>query len=287
MERFFNLDYGALAIARVVLHGYAIAACLAAAAFADAPEQLAAGSTEWSILEAHDGSTVACDSKDLLAADRFDSWTVKLTSEEIGGLIDGFATIFGIDLAQGLDFAFVGGGQTLNARASGSISTRNAIRPSRLCIGRGLIGAAMKVDDDAWDTALAGIIAHEFAHILQMRDDTDSLLLARDPAASVRLLELHADFLAGWALGQAYWLEEIHQIRGALRQFQAIGDQLAGQRAHHGDPAQRRSAVASGLGYGLISERDPAAAVAEGIAFLERQFDDLAVSPAAEIEKKE
>jgi hypothetical protein len=86
-------------------------------------------------------------------------------------------------------------------------------------------------------TAVVGIMAHEYSHILQMiRGDARGNRIV--------LLELHADCMAGWYL---------RRTRGANLDIQPFarslfdkGDYAYWNRNHHGTPRQRMFAMAAG-----------------------------------------
>lgn len=85
--------------------------------------------------------------------------------------------------------------------------------------------------------AVAGIMAHEFAHILQLRANS---------RLSGRARELHADFLAGYYLGRkSYFLPT--DIRGFANSLFEKGDHAFWSREHHGTPHERVNAMVAGF----------------------------------------
>ncbi|WP_262298584.1 hypothetical protein [Microvirga sesbaniae] len=91
--------------------------------------------------------------------------------------------------------------------------------------------------------AVAGIAAHECAHVLQYVIDIPSKL--RTTSGSVTLLELHADFLAGYYIGRRNGdgSSSIIRLSSALYKF---GDYDFKSPAHHGTPAKRSAAAEKG-----------------------------------------
>jgi hypothetical protein len=90
-----------------------------------------------------------------------------------------------------------------------------------------------------WNGPIAGVIAHEWAHVLQFKRHV------RNHAATAAPIELHADYLAGWYMGMkgermmiAY--EELKS------QFYSLGDNDFSNADHHGTPEERARALAKG-----------------------------------------
>lgn len=94
------------------------------------------------------------------------------------------------------------------------------------------------------DIAILGICAHEFAHTLQFRNGTYDELRLLD--ASVKYVELHADYLTGYFLGahRSYFHSVDYQFLGSA--WQALGDTWFNREEHHGTPEQRVRAIEAG-----------------------------------------
>ncbi|MCR9261496.1 MAG: hypothetical protein NXH95_17390 [Pseudomonadaceae bacterium] len=87
--------------------------------------------------------------------------------------------------------------------------------------------------------AIPGIFAHEFAHIFQFSSGFQ---------APTPIMELHADFLAGWYLARRSQIPGIWtDVRPALQSFFEKGDYAFNDPSHHGTPNQRLAAVQAGL----------------------------------------
>jgi hypothetical protein len=82
--------------------------------------------------------------------------------------------------------------------------------------------------------AVAGICAHECGHILQFGTSYTQLLAG--PTA--QLIELHADFLAGYYLGRSQAHSKEHVQIFAQSLF-SKGDYNFNNQGHHGTPDQR------------------------------------------------
>ena len=92
-------------------------------------------------------------------------------------------------------------------------------------------------------TAVAGIMAHEYAHIVQLRRG----------AGRVRtvFLELHADCMSGWYLQRSR--RGRLTIQPFARSLYQKGDYLYWSRAHHGTPRQRIRALIAGYKAGDLA----------------------------------
>ncbi|MFT4553877.1 MAG: hypothetical protein ACI9S8_002520 [Chlamydiales bacterium] len=136
-------------------------------------------------------------------------------------------------------------GVTPNLLIMNDFSIPNAIAsPLDTAIGRrGTVyfGLSLLLDE-LWsmtkgEIAVAGILAHEFAHILQFKKGWVSGAVNR---------ELHADYLAGWYLGQRSYHGPL-DITGFANSLFQRGDYNFGDPQHHGTPAARRTAMVAGF----------------------------------------
>ncbi|MCP4107574.1 MAG: hypothetical protein GY749_18865 [Desulfobacteraceae bacterium] len=86
--------------------------------------------------------------------------------------------------------------------------------------------------------SIIGIMAHEFGHILQF----NAGLHAKFPT---KLLELHADYLAGWYLGNRKMVFPTDATQ-AMRSFYQKGDYAFNNPNHHGTPQERLISFTAG-----------------------------------------
>ncbi len=93
------------------------------------------------------------------------------------------------------------------------------------------------------DIAVAGIMAHEFAHIVQLRRGAGRNRIV--------YLELHADCLAGWYLERSR--NGRLNIQPFARSIYEKGDFHYWSRSHHGTPRQRISAMIAGYKAGELN----------------------------------
>jgi hypothetical protein len=108
--------------------------------------------------------------------------------------------------------------------------------------------------------AIAGIAAHEGAHVIQF---TSPDLYRRLEGPTVRLIELHADFLAGYYFSRTGRTEKSLVTFG--ESLFAKGDYEFNDRQHHGTPQQRVSAMRAGYGNGGYELRQ---AIEQGVKYV-------------------
>jgi len=101
--------------------------------------------------------------------------------------------------------------------------------------------------------AVTGIMAHEFAHIYQYFNGYEERL--EKPGGAVEVIELHADFLAGYHLGLRRREGERMDIGAAMDLMFAIGDENERALQHHGRPRERQRALREG--YRLGTQEGP------------------------------
>jgi hypothetical protein len=177
--------------------------------------------------------------------------------------------LFGLTDAWLPDFSFINDGDSPNSFAVIPIvGDSGPLTRPQIKIGRGLVAEIIKSANGDFGAALTGVFAHEFAHLHQMKSGYRTQLTAKDIQSSQRLLECHADFLAGWALPQAFWITQVSDLAIAAKQFYALGDMDFELGSHHGSHLQRQSIMASGYTFGLISPNDPDAAAERGLTVL-------------------
>ncbi|HKQ03981.1 MAG TPA: hypothetical protein VJ464_02535 [Blastocatellia bacterium] len=94
--------------------------------------------------------------------------------------------------------------------------------------------------------AVAGVMAHEFAHILQIA------MQSRLPG---KLRELHADFMAGYYLARKSYIAPTN-IRAFAQSLFEKGDYDFWSPSHHGTPQERVGAMLAGYRSGNLAVRD-------------------------------
>lgn len=122
----------------------------------------------------------------------------------------------------------------------------------RMIIGEPVLDRYKASTGDWFRLIVAGIIAHEFAHLWQMRNMPE-LLSDNEPS---KLAELHADFLAGYALSFHKRRENL-LIDAFAREMFSLGDTQFNSPAHHGAPEERRAAMIEGFKQGIQPATPP------------------------------
>jgi predicted metalloprotease len=112
--------------------------------------------------------------------------------------------------------------------------------------------------------AVAGICAHECGHIFQYKTGYERSLAGPTP----QLVELHADFLAGYYLGRSRAHSKEHVQIFAQSLF-SRGDYNFNSQQHHGTPDQRVRAMSEGYDTGA-SNTDASTAARIGADFVRR-----------------
>jgi hypothetical protein len=129
-------------------------------------------------------------------------------------------------------------------------------------LGRDMLFKELKENRRGWGgLAVAGIMAHEFAHIFQFFNGYEQRLANTN--GTVELMELHADFMAGYHLGLKRKEGRAMDIGAFMDSIYFRGDNKEYMRAHHGRPRERQRAVREGyrLGYQQAPSIDKAARI--------------------------
>lgn len=129
----------------------------------------------------------------------------------------------------------------------------NAFATKEQLLGRGdgtvLFGTNLlrsEIGSPFYDAAVVGIMAHEWAHILQLDQGIFS------PGKS---MELHADLMAGWYLGWKAARGMRFNIDSFGRSLFAKGDYNFNHPTHHGTPNERIDAMHTGFQMGVSQTR--------------------------------
>jgi hypothetical protein len=126
-----------------------------------------------------------------------------------------------------------------NAYANKACNTLN-------CDGSVRLGKRLLLDElvnSNGYVSIVGIMAHEFAHILQF---------TLKHSFTSKLSELQADFLAGWYLGKTKELK-IEELEPFARSLYEKGDFEFWSTDHHGTPAERAEMMIQGFQYSNLN----------------------------------
>lgn len=164
----------------------------------------------------------------------------------LGLALVGLAELFKVNPG----FVFYDDADSPNARA-----TDETVIPGTwgtVAMGRGFFGDTMRLGDKG--LSLIAVCAHEFGHIHQMRRGYQKGLLRRD--TTVRPIELHADFLAGYFLASRKKEHPDLDLFTVGETFSTLGDVDVRGRGHHGTPVERTAAITAGYDLFNGGERD-------------------------------
>jgi hypothetical protein len=119
-------------------------------------------------------------------------------------------------------------------------------------------------------TVVAGIIAHEFAHLHQY--STGQYRKLRRLHQTVKFAELHADFISGFFMASKQAGGTI-DLRDFFDAFYNLGDSQFHLETHHGTRAERYFAVKGGYNLALSNPgRDAGFAASSGETYLREYF---------------
>jgi hypothetical protein len=116
------------------------------------------------------------------------------------------------------------------------------------------------------DVAVTAICAHEFGHILQYRLNLRPALLRGQQ--SVKRMELHADYLAGYYAGAWKLKKPSYPAAVFATQQYSAGDLQVNSPTHHGRPDERAAAVVRGFEAAYRERHNLAEAVQIGVNYV-------------------
>jgi hypothetical protein len=120
------------------------------------------------------------------------------------------------------------------------------------------------------DIAALGICAHEFGHIVQFFSPYYRQL--RKAHATVKLVELHADFLAGYFVARRRERFPDLRLQGLGEAWEAMGDVEYNDPKHHGTSAERLAAIEQGFFWGRDSGGGIRDAAQSGADYIKETF---------------
>lgn len=128
--------------------------------------------------------------------------------------------------------------------AFASAATTDPSRAGTVALGLVLLEQEMFAADRG-EPAVAAVLAHEWSHILQLREGC---------VLSGKQRELHADFLAGYYLGWRHGPSP-HSIAAVMSALRDKGDYSFGSATHHGTPDERVRALIAGFAHAHLPLR--------------------------------
>ena len=138
-------------------------------------------------------------------------------------------------------FAFVDDSPSPNAAASRE--TRLPGTSGTVLFGLMLLNALLN-GEVGGDIAVIGVCAHEFAHIHQFEVGYDRKFTST--SSPVKLMELHADFLAGYFVGKLKLTRPSITLRFFGKKLYGMGTYDATSPDFHGTPQERLASAEAG-----------------------------------------
>jgi hypothetical protein len=120
------------------------------------------------------------------------------------------------------------------------------------------------------DIAVLGICAHEFGHIVQYF--SPYYVQLRKAHATVKLVELHADFLAGYFVARRRERFPDMRLQGLGAAWEAMGDVGYNDPQHHGRPGERLAAIEEGYFWGRDEGGEVRGAAEAGARYVKERF---------------
>jgi len=152
-----------------------------------------------------------------------------------------------------------------NAFASPAVRMNKA--DGTVLFGNGLLRKTMAGADHP-DVAVTAICAHEYAHILQFKRGLVAPLRAGQ--STVKRVELHADYLAGYYAGRRKLEKPDYPAAVFAHTQHGFGDNAVNHPSHHGTPKERADAIIMGFNVGNKDKRQLEEAIQIGINYVTR-----------------
>ncbi len=156
-----------------------------------------------------------------------------------------------------------------DAEDANAVALQESLLPKSrgtVLFGRTLLMRGLQEDVDG-DMFVMAICAHEFAHIAQ--SDTGYMERLVKGQATVRNLELHADFLSGYYIGGRGKTYTPQQLVALGRAWTHMGDTEFTNPDHHGTQEERLAAIEAGYD---LAHRQPGLTIldlcAAGVKYL-------------------
>ena len=128
-------------------------------------------------------------------------------------------------------------------------SSRFAASEGTVLFGRELLSTYLRRPNG--DMSIMAVCAHEFAHVVQFSSGFDERL-GREQR-TVKLIELHADFLSGYYIGLRKNNFTARELVALGRDWEGLGDSAYTHPNHHGTAEERLRALEQG--YRFAQER--------------------------------
>ena len=160
-------------------------------------------------------------------------------------------------------FAYYDDHDGLNAFASPAVRMNKA--DGTVLFGNRLLKRMMSATDNP-DVAVTAVCAHEYAHILQFKRGLVGPLRAGQ--STVKRVELHADFLAGYYAGRRKLDKPDYPAAVFAHTQHGFGDNAVNNPSHHGTPVERANAIIAGFNAGNKDKRQLEEAINTGFNYV-------------------
>jgi len=160
-------------------------------------------------------------------------------------------------------FAYYDDGDRPNAYATDRV--RLAKADGTVLFGRRYLSAILARPEQP-DVAAATVCAHEFGHILQYKLNLKPVLLAGQ--STVKRLELHADYLAGYYAGIRKLSKPDYPAAVFASTQYSFGDFNPNSPQHHGRPDERAAAIIRGFEVAYRERHNLSDAVRIGVNYV-------------------
>jgi hypothetical protein len=183
----------------------------------------------------------------------------------LGKALVRLADTFGVDPG----FGFIDDAQLPRPNAFAMSKTLVPSTEGTVMFGLQLFNKTMSKRHDQGLSVLA-ICAHEFGHIVQFETQYYTELSRGQP--TVKHIELHADFLAGFYLATIKRRTPTLQLQDVGKTFDHLGDTEFSNPLHHGTNDERVHAIEGGSFFGREHRATVAQAAANGAEFIIQHF---------------
>ena len=130
--------------------------------------------------------------------------------------------------------------------------------------GRNLLARLLNAREQP-DVGIAAVVAHEYGHITQYKHNLKPALLAGQN--TVKRLELHADFLAGFFAGMRKLQRPGFPAAVFATTQYSAGDYRPDRISHHGTPEERAAAIVKGFETAFRDRRSASEALQIGLKY--------------------
>lgn len=131
--------------------------------------------------------------------------------------------------------------------------------------GRRLLERCLRAREHP-DVVVSAVCAHEFGHIAQYKYGLSKRLQAGQ--STVKRVELHADFLAGYFAGVRKMERPGFPAAVYAATQYGFGDYRSDNARHHGRPEERAAAIVKGFETAFRDRRSPAEALQIGMRYV-------------------